>query len=152
MYNVHYPYLGLPPAERGVVGRILQHLKDGQLLQLLLVPPLLVQVLVPVRLAGYWTCRVSLPPPPPVALVLFSCMISFSLKLFSTESCRESLLTPLPPWYWGSLPVCSVVEPEPVLFGRSQCEGPAPGSGSTLDKSKTEEILNDILFARSNTD
>ena len=92
MYNVHYPYLGLPPAERGVVGRILQHLKDGQLLQLLLVPPLLVQVLVPVRLAGYWTCRVSLPPPP------------------------------------------------------------APGSGSTLDKSKTEEILNDILFARSNTD
>ena len=69
MYNVHYPYLGLPPAERGVVGRILQHLKDGQLLQLLLVPPLLVQVLVP---------------------------------------------------------VCSVVEPEPVLFGRSQCEGPAP--------------------------
>ena len=29
----------------------------------------------------------------------------------------------------------SVAEPEPVLFGRSRCEGPAsaPGSGSTLD-------------------
>ena len=41
---------------------------------------------------------------------------------------------------------------EPVLFGRSRsrCEGPAPGSGSTLDK--TEEILNDILFVCSNID
>ena len=46
----------------------------------------------------------------------------------------------------------SVVEPEPVLFGRSRsrCEGPAPaaGSGSTLDR--TEEILNDILSVRFN--
>ena len=40
----------------------------------------------------------------------------------------------------------SVVEPDPVLFGRSRCEGPAPGSGSTLDK--TEEILNDVLSIR----
>ena len=39
---------------------------------------------------------------------------------------------------------------EPVLFGRSRCEGPAPGSDSTLDK--TEEILNDILSVRSNID
>ena len=44
----------------------------------------------------------------------------------------------------------SVVEPEPVFFGRSRCEGPAPGSGSTLDK--TEEILNDILSVRFNID
>ena len=46
--------------------------------------------------------------------------------------------------------ITSVAEPEPVLFGRSRCEGPAPGSGSTLDK--TEEILNDILFVCSNMD
>ena len=47
--------------------------------------------------------------------------------------------------------VCySVVEPEPVLFGRSLCKGPAPGSGSTLDK--TDEILNDILFVSSHID
>ena len=41
---------------------------------------------------------------------------------------------------------------EPVLFGRSwsRWEGPAPGSGSTLDK--TEEILNDIVFVWSNTE
>ena len=32
---------------------------------------------------------------------------------------------------------------EPVLFGRSRCEGPAPGAGSTLDK--TEELLNEVL-------
>ena len=32
----------------------------------------------------------------------------------------------------------SVAEPEPVLFGQSRCEGPSPGSGSTL--YKTEEI------------
>ena len=32
---------------------------------------------------------------------------------------------------------------EPVLFGRSRCEGPAqaPGSGFTFDE--TDEILND---------
>ena len=123
MYNVHYPYLGLPPAERGVVGRILQHLKDGQLLQLLLVPPLLVQVLVPVRLAGYWTCRVSLPPPP-VALVLFSCMISFSLKLFSTESCRVSLPPP-PTRGLGALFLYDQLFSEAVLHGVLQGE-PAP--------------------------
>ena len=42
--------------------------------------------------------------------------------------------------------------PEPVLFGRSRCKGPAPapGSGSTLDK--TDEILNDILFVCCNID
>ena len=39
------------------------------------------------------------------------------------------------------------MEPEPVLFGRSLCKGPAPGSGSTLDK--TDEILNDFLFVSS---
>ena len=41
---------------------------------------------------------------------------------------------------------------EPVLSGwsRSRCEGPAPGSGSTLEK--TEEILNDILSVRFNID
>ena len=32
----------------------------------------------------------------------------------------------------------SVAGPEPVLFGQSRCEGPSPGSGSTL--YKTEEI------------
>ena len=32
----------------------------------------------------------------------------------------------------------------------SRCEGPAPGSGSTLDK--TEEILTDIHSVRSNID
>ena len=32
----------------------------------------------------------------------------------------------------------SVAEPEPVLFGQSRCEGPSPGSGSTL--YKTDEI------------
>ena len=42
------------------------------------------------------------------------------------------------------------MEPEPVLFGRSLCKGPAPGSGSTLDK--TDEILNDILFVSSHID
>ena len=42
---------------------------------------------------------------------------------------------------------------EPVLFGRSWCKGPAPGSGSTIDKShKTVEILNDILFVSSHID
>ena len=48
---------------------------------------------------------------------------------------------------WGS-----VVEPEPVLFGRSRsrCEGSALSSGSTLDKA--EEILNDILSVRFNID
>ena len=44
----------------------------------------------------------------------------------------------------------SVVEPEPVIFGWSRCEGPAPGSGSTLDKTK--EILNNILSVRVNID
>ena len=41
---------------------------------------------------------------------------------------------------------------EPVLSGwsRSRCEGPAPGSGSTLEK--TEEILNDIFSIRFNID
>ena len=41
---------------------------------------------------------------------------------------------------------------EPVLLGqsRSRCEGPAPSSGSTLDKA--EEILNDILSVRFNID
>ena len=39
----------------------------------------------------------------------------------------------------------SVVEPEPALFGRSRCEGPAPGFGSTSTLDKTEEILNDIF-------
>ena len=41
---------------------------------------------------------------------------------------------------------------EPVLFGRSRsrCKGPAPGSGSTIDK--TDEILNDILFICSHID
>ena len=40
----------------------------------------------------------------------------------------------------------------PVLWSRSQCEGPAPapGYGSTL--AKTEEILNDILSVRFNID
>ena len=37
-----------------------------------------------------------------------------------------------------------------VLYGRSRCKGPTPGSGSTLDK--TDEILNDILFVCSNID
>ena len=52
--------------------------------------------------------------------------------------------------------VTSVAEPEPVGAGGSrdflvgQCEGPAPGSGSKLDK--TEEILNDILFVHSHID
>ena len=42
--------------------------------------------------------------------------------------------------------VVTVSVAEPVLLGqsRSRCEGPDPGSGSTLDK--TEEILIDILF------
>ena len=46
----------------------------------------------------------------------------------------------------------AVAEPEPVLFGRSRCEGkaPAPDSGFTLDK--TDVILNDILFVCSNID
>ena len=41
---------------------------------------------------------------------------------------------------------------EPVLYGRSRsrCKGPAPGPGSTLDK--TDEILNDILFDSSHID
>ena len=41
---------------------------------------------------------------------------------------------------------------EPGHFGRSRnrFEGPSPGSGSTLDE--TEEILNYILFVRSNID
>ena len=38
---------------------------------------------------------------------------------------------------------------EPVLFGRSRCEGPAPAP-PYIDK--TEEILNDILFVCSNMD
>ena len=33
---------------------------------------------------------------------------------------------------------------EPVLFGRSRCKGPAPGSGSTI--AKIDEIIKDILF------
>ena len=46
----------------------------------------------------------------------------------------------------------SVAEPDPVLFGRSRCEGPAsvPVSGWTLDK--TEEILKNILSVGSNID
>ena len=53
-----------------------------------------------------------------------------------------------------SVPV-SFAEPEPVGAGifsrsRSRCEGPAPGSSSTLDK--TEEMLNDILFVCFNID
>ena len=53
---------------------------------------------------------------------------------------------------FSSFAPTSVVEPEPVVFGRSRsrCEGLAPGSGSTLDK--TEEILNDILSIRFNID
>ena len=46
----------------------------------------------------------------------------------------------------------SVVEPEPALFGRSRCEGPAPGFGSTSTLDKTEEILNDIFSIRFNID
>ena len=37
-----------------------------------------------------------------------------------------------------------------MLQSRSLCEGPAPGSGSTLDKTK--EILNDILVVHSKID
>ena len=46
----------------------------------------------------------------------------------------------------------SVAEPDPVLFGRSRCEGPAPVPvfGWTLDK--TEEILKNILSVGSNID
>ena len=36
----------------------------------------------------------------------------------------------------------SRLEQVTILFGRSRCEGPAPGSGSIFDK--TEEILNDL--------
>ena len=44
---------------------------------------------------------------------------------------------------WDKVPN-SVAEPEPAYFGRSRCEGPAPGS--TLDK--TEDILVDtVLFS-----
>ena len=41
---------------------------------------------------------------------------------------------------------------EPVLFGRSWCKGPAPapGSGSTIDK--TDKILNDILVVSFHID
>ena len=46
----------------------------------------------------------------------------------------------------------SAAEPEPVLFGRSRsrCKGPAPGSGSTLDK--TGKFLHDILSVSSHID
>ena len=46
----------------------------------------------------------------------------------------------------------SVAEPEPAHFGwsRSRLEGPAPGSGSSLDEK--EKILSSILFVSSNID
>ena len=44
----------------------------------------------------------------------------------------------------------SVAEPEPAHFGWSRLEGPAPGSGSSLDEK--EKILSSILFVSSNID